>query len=432
MSDLNKLENEIANVESAIQLAEQKIAQTNDNEERGRWWKKEEQLRKEKEQLRKEQEQLREKENLLLKQGSGDSKDDEGDKKGEKKKGCRKRSFAASQLVTVVSDQQEEGELTDDSHRSSLSSLDEEHHLPDNCVAVFAREAGGEMSGGLMMTSGSAGSDKQLVVATAAHGFFQHKGEKICNTANKAKLYHYSLSTTGQQSGTVELPWKKLKLYKSYNGRSNSKDVAVFFLDSNEPPFAGKNLLFLPELRRAVPKKLVGLYLAARGFEMDRNTTKYKTAFSCGAKVQAVDETTPGTAFLEINISRGGYSGLPLVTTKGQVAAIIVSSKKLGQLEDEFDPVVTRIVASCQISDLISLPEDAADVSIIYPKEKEDVKDDTEKQDTNAKQGEEQNQEEHQKKAKTEETKAERKQDVKEVKEKQAGNESEKKTENNE
>ena len=81
MSDLDKVDAQIALVEQEIKEANEKASAAPNVEERNHWWKKEEQLRKkeeqlrkEKEQLRKEKEQLREEKITLLKQADGKKK----------------------------------------------------------------------------------------------------------------------------------------------------------------------------------------------------------------------------------------------------------------------------------------------------------------------------------------------------------------------
>ena len=74
MSDLDKVDAQIALVEHEIKEANEKASAAPNVEERNHWWKKEEQLRKEKEQLRKKEEQLREEKITLLKQADGKKK----------------------------------------------------------------------------------------------------------------------------------------------------------------------------------------------------------------------------------------------------------------------------------------------------------------------------------------------------------------------
>ena len=74
MSDLDKVDAQIALVEQEIKEANEKASAAPNVEERNHWRKKEEQLRKEKEQLRKEKEQLREEKITLLKQAGGKKK----------------------------------------------------------------------------------------------------------------------------------------------------------------------------------------------------------------------------------------------------------------------------------------------------------------------------------------------------------------------
>ena len=81
MSDLDKVDAQIALVEQEIKEANEKASAAPNVEDRNPWWKKEEQLRKKEEQLRKEKEQLRKKEEHLreekitvLKQADGKKK----------------------------------------------------------------------------------------------------------------------------------------------------------------------------------------------------------------------------------------------------------------------------------------------------------------------------------------------------------------------
>lgn len=174
----------------------------------------------------------------------------------------------------------------------SLSSTDSQHDLPDNAVAVFARNGGGEQSGSIMLYKG------QIVVPTAAHGFFDHHSRVISPSAKRARLFHCSLDEE-KDHPLVPLVWKELRLYSAYN-RSDGKrddDVAVFVLDHEAPPFLDRdiNALPFPDLVSAVPRALVGRSLNGRGFYADPDTLQYVSSTKQKPTSISNQHTTPNT-----------------------------------------------------------------------------------------------------------------------------------------